>query len=90
MTNQEMITRLAQALGVDAGMLSMQTRASDLEEWDSMGTMNIVLMLDEIHVSLAPGQTDHLRSVEGIATLLRRNGKMGPDPDDFAGHNTKS
>jgi acyl carrier protein len=61
----ELIARLADALGVEPGAITRTTTAKDLEAWDSMGTMNILLLLnDEFDIKLAPKETTRLQSVD--------------------------
>jgi acyl carrier protein len=76
-TVDQVLQRLAEALDVEVTEIDLSTRAGDLENWDSMGTMSVQFMLDvQFDVKLQPNQTDHLRSVQGILELLRQCGKV--------------
>lgn len=75
--DQELLERIADALLIEPSVLTIETKAEDLPEWDSMGTMNILIMLDDKYaVKLAPGETAALQSVAGIVELLRKMGKI--------------
>ena len=67
---------IAESLGISAEELSIDTKADDIELWDSMGTMTILLGLESVFgVKLAPGQTEKLQSVRGIVELVESSGK---------------
>jgi acyl carrier protein len=74
MRKQEQVLRLvADALVVALEQLSPSSTASDFKEWDSMGTMNIMILLDsEMGIRLAPGESERLQSVAGILSLVER------------------
>jgi acyl carrier protein len=77
MTQDDVKRMIASALGLPADGINDSTRAGDIEEWDSMGTMSILVMLDsDFDVRLAPNETATVQSVEGILGLLRRTGKL--------------
>jgi len=67
---------IAESLGISAAELSIDTKAEDIELWDSMGTMTILLSLERVFgVRLAPGQAEKLRSVRGILELVESTGR---------------
>lgn len=77
MTPEDVIQRVAEALDLAPGLLSMDAKAGDLEQWDSMGTMAILLMLNrEMGIRLAPNEASNLSSVRGILELLAAKGKL--------------
>ena len=77
MTPRDVQALIGDALQVDRSEVGPRTAAGDLEAWDSMGTMNILLALDrECGLRLAPGETTQLHSVEGVVELLRKAGKL--------------
>jgi acyl carrier protein len=77
MTQDDVKLMIASALGLPPDGIDDNTRAGDVEEWDSMGTMSILVMLDsDFGVRLAPNETAAAQSVEGILGLLRRAGKL--------------
>ena len=77
MTPDDVKRMIAEALGLPPDRIGDNTSAGDIEEWDSMGTMSILLMLDSnFDVKLAPNETAGTQSVEGVLALLRRAGKL--------------
>lgn len=70
-------TSIADALNVGPELIGPETKASDIDAWDSMGTMSILLALEtDFGLRLAPGQTAQLQSVPGIVQLLSDAGKL--------------
>ena len=47
MTNQEKIAMLEEMLELDEGTLTEDTVLSELEEWDSMASLSLIVLLDE-------------------------------------------
>jgi acyl carrier protein len=77
MTTHDVLAKIADSLGVTADKITPTTCAADILSWDSMGTMNIMLMLnDDFGVRLPPNQAARLESVDGILTFLREAGKL--------------
>lgn len=77
MEKNEFFRNLADSLLIAPESLHEQSRAEDFEEWDSMGTMAIMTMLDSRYgVRLSPGDAAQLQSVSGILALLERSGKL--------------
>jgi acyl carrier protein len=77
MTQDDVKRMIASALGLPPDAIDDDTRAGDIEEWDSMGTMSILVMLDsDFGVRLAPNETAATESVAGILRLLRMAGKL--------------
>jgi acyl carrier protein len=67
--------RLAETLGVEASAIGPTTTSTDIESWDSMGTMAILLWLNEEYgMEFAPQETTKLQSVASIVKLLRDAG----------------
>ena len=46
MTKSEFLTAIADALEIDAALVSMDLRSGDLPEWDSLGHLTILSNLD--------------------------------------------
>jgi acyl carrier protein len=68
--------KIAETLGVEASSITLQTTARDVEEWDSVGTMSLLLMLSTNYgIELSPNQTERLQSVAGILELVRAREK---------------
>lgn len=75
--SQRLLNTIAEALQVSPAELTAESGSNDIENWDSMGTMNILLSLEsEFGLRLAPGQTSQLQSVQGIVELLKKAGKL--------------
>lgn len=73
--NNELFTRLqivmAAVLDVDSLRINEETTADDLENWDSLGQMNLMLALeDEFGVAFTPEQITGLLSVSEILRFL--------------------
>lgn len=47
MTDQEKINLIAEALEVDASSLSLEMKLQDLEEYDSMAKLSVIVLMDE-------------------------------------------
>ena len=47
MTKNEFLKAIADALGVSVEQVTMQSSQSDLENWDSLGHLTILQVLDE-------------------------------------------
>jgi acyl carrier protein len=68
---------IARTLEIDPAQLTPASKAADFATWDSMGTMQVLLALDDTcGLKLAPGQTEGLTSVAGILGLLEKAGKL--------------
>lgn len=77
MTVQEIIDRIAETLQVPADQLSLETRSGDLDAWDSLGIMSILLMLrSDYDLAVSQGETQKLLSVRGIVELFERAGRL--------------
>ena len=76
-SEETVMQKLAEALGVDQGCLQKDTTSLDVEAWDSLGTMNILSWLDsEFGIKLSPNETIKLQSVRSILDLLSAAGKL--------------
>ena len=74
-TMDDLLTSMAEALGLQPGGVKPTSKADDFAQWDSMATMNIMIMLDdEFGLSLKPGDASKIQSVPGIVSLLRTRG----------------
>jgi acyl carrier protein len=72
-----LLAKIAYALGVAPDRIHADTQAVDVEEWDSMGNMTILLTLRRDYgVTLEPNEAAGLQSVEAIASMLRLKGKL--------------
>jgi len=77
MKTQELLDRIALALGRDPGSVKIEDTPDTLEEWDSMGTLQIISTIEsQLNVSV---QDDALRNFSSISELfdhLRRRGAL--------------
>ena len=75
--NSQVLESIANALQVSPEELTEASTSESIENWDSMGTMNILLSLEtDFGLRLSPGQTNRLQSVKGIVELLQEAGKL--------------
>lgn len=73
MDADSMMKKIADTLDVDPDLISLETTADEIEAWDSMGTMSLLLMLSQdLGINLPPNQTDQLQSVERILGLINK------------------
>ena len=70
------IRLIAEALDVPASKLSETSRASDVPEWDSMGILSILSVLDREGVKCDIGNTEALQSVEGVIKVFHSAGRL--------------
>lgn len=47
MTNSEKLAMLEEVLEMEAGTLSADIRLDELEEWDSMTKLSVIVMMDD-------------------------------------------
>lgn len=77
MKTQELLDRIALALGRDPGSVKIEDTPDTLEEWDSMGTLQIISTIEsQLNV---PGQDEALRNFSSLNELfdyLRRLGAL--------------
>ena len=69
MTNQEIFSSIAKALDVPPSTISMETVSNDLESWDSLGHISILMELQ----TAFDGQyeeTDAFASAVGVRDLV--------------------
>jgi acyl carrier protein len=75
--SSKVIQSVAVALQIPPEELTEDSNAESIENWDSMGTMNILLGLEsDFGLRLSPGQTNRLQSITGIMELLQEAGKL--------------
>jgi len=77
MTFHDVIDRIAETLQIPADQLNLESRASDFDAWDSLGTMSLLLMLtSDYELTVPQGETQKLLSVRGIVELFERAGRL--------------
>ncbi len=72
---EELLALLASALSVDPSLMNKDTSANDLNEWDSLGTINLITTLEAgIGIKLDILEIPLLISVHSIIELLKSKG----------------
>ena len=72
----ERICRIvAEVFNLPAARVTPTTTAADIEPWDSMGHLMLILQIEqEFETQLEPEETERMDSVANIATILREKG----------------
>ena len=78
MDKQTVIDLIVKELGIKSTELTEQSVADDFVEWDSMGTLSIITMLQEHGITFDPGDAEKLLSVQGILQTFRDAGRLEP------------
>lgn len=72
MTDTEIIELLAEALEVEPSTLTPDTAIADVEEWNSLGWLSVMSLLDErFDVSLSAAQIRSMRTVADVLQHVR-------------------
>jgi acyl carrier protein len=75
MTRNEFIEECCLALQVDSGLLSEESAPDNVENWDSMGWLSLIAMIDE---KLGVGvDTEVLKKVKKLGHLINIFEKQG-------------
>jgi acyl carrier protein len=70
MKTQELLDQIALALGRDPGSVKLEDSPETLEEWDSIGQLGIISIIDsELNV---PVQDEELQTFSSIGELVER------------------
>ncbi len=72
----DVIQLIAEALEIPAVKLNETSRSHDFPEWDSMGILTILTMLDREGVKCDMGNTEALQSVQGVLGIFRSAGRV--------------
>ena len=72
-TTQEFINMVADVLEVESQNVTIDTAMGDLEEWDSLGQLGILMKLDEILGGAASGLRElaEAGSIEQVISVLK-------------------
>ncbi len=73
---QGVIQLIAEALEIPATKLNATSRSHDFPEWDSMGILTILTVLDREGVKCDFGNTEALQSVQGVTEIVRLAGRL--------------
>ena len=76
MTETDVLSVVAEAIAVPADRLTPNSTAAEIAEWDSMGTLALLTILDRNGVKLEPGDAAGLQSVQGVLDAVRKAGKL--------------
>lgn len=77
MNLEEKLSLIAEALDIEPGTLKPETRLEDLQEWDSLGMVSLIAMLDKhFSVRLQPEEIRALVTVEDILSRMKE-GSVG-------------
>jgi len=60
-------------LDIDRNILSLETKPSDIDEWDSMATVNIIVVIEEeFNVKFKLEEIQTLQKIKDFVELLER------------------
>ena len=76
LTQDEVIQRVAEALGVPPSRLNAESAAGDLVEWDSMGILSILTAVGREGVAFDPNDITAFQSMDGVLELFRAAGRL--------------
>lgn len=78
MNLEEKLSLIAEALDIEPGTLKPETRLEDLQEWDSLGMVSLIAMLDKhFSVRLQPDEIRALVTVEDILSRMKEGSAGG-------------
>ena len=73
MTNQEKIARLEETLEIDEGTLTEDTLLEDVDEYDSMAKLSLIVMMDdEFAVKLTGDMIKGFQTVGDILAVMEK------------------
>lgn len=72
---EQLIAGIADALEVEASAVTIDTRSSEIEEWDSLGHISVMTYLDRTYDEITERVPDFASatSVQEILELLNQN-----------------
>ena len=72
---EQLIAGIADALEVEVGSVTTESRSSDIEEWDSLGHISVMTFLDRTYDEITERVPDFASatSVQEILELLNQN-----------------
>jgi acyl carrier protein len=75
LTEQDVLKTIQKALGTDGAKVTLQSKAADIESWDSLGHLGILASLDKtFEGKIAPIEgMAAVDSVPKILELLKKN-----------------
>lgn len=69
MNKDQFLIAVSEALDTEEPV-SMSDKVSDIPEWDSLGILSLVDMLDEIGISIELDQFEDIETIEGFLSLV--------------------
>jgi hypothetical protein len=75
-TQDQIIEMVADALGIPAANLNSESEAGDIVEWDSMGILCLLTVLDRHGVTFPPGDVTIIQSMQGVLAAFDAAGKL--------------
>lgn len=77
MTETDMMVMISEALLVDPSQITVNSQKDEIPEWDSMGLMSIMAMIDdEFQITLSMEEAEAWNAVSDIILLLKKLGKI--------------
>lgn len=71
MTNEKKLEMLADAMGVEAAELSEDMELKDLVKWDSLASINFIVLLDdEFNREVSAGELKRCKTVADLLELM--------------------
>ncbi|MEK5256444.1 hypothetical protein NST74_23530 [Paenibacillus sp. FSL F4-0125] len=71
MTNQEKIALLEEMMELDSGTLNEDIALTDIEEWDSMAALSLIVVMDEnFNKKLSGAQIKGFKSIQDILDFM--------------------
>lgn len=71
MTQEEKIALIAEVLEIDPTRITLQTELASLDEWDSMGIISIIAMLDrKFEKTLTAEEISSMKFIQDIQNLM--------------------
>ncbi len=71
MNIKEKLALIEEALDVEENTLTVDTKLDDIDEWDSMSALSLIVMLDdEFDVVVTAGQIKALQTIEDIVKYM--------------------
>jgi acyl carrier protein len=76
-SKEQLLINIANAIHVDPKNVSLESMNEDFDEWDSMGVLEILTMLDSKYgLRVGAGDASACNSVQGIIQILEINGLL--------------
>lgn len=73
MKTEKIIEIFKDILDVDKNLINLQTKPSDIDEWDSIATVNIIIAIeDEFNVKFKLEDIQGLKTIRDYVELLER------------------